>query len=212
MTHPIPRFFTIFLLSLLFLIPAHAEIVGQTTDGEYIHRLVADNGQELYFVGDEDPYLSYADVNFDGIDDAVILTRRGASNFVYQFFIFDGTQYAACPVRFVNYDLDAEHKLVISSENGGWAGALHTRTLYRFDGLTPVVLREAIGQEKEDWSFDAEGFTTRQYNNRLTLQVWAYDGAADGTLVFEQEVLMEDENTVRAALDAEEDALWSGIR
>ena len=50
-------------------------------ENEYIHRLIADNGQELCFVsGEKDPYLSYADVNFDGINDVVILTQRGASN------------------------------------------------------------------------------------------------------------------------------------
>lgn len=212
MTHPIPRFFTIFLLSLLFLIPAHAEIVGQTTENEYIHRLTADNGQELYFVGDEDPYLSYADVNFDGIDDAVILTRRGASNFVYQFFIFDGEQYVLCPLTFTNYDLDAEHKIVRSYVNGGLAGGIHRETLYRFEGTEAVLLRWAVGEEKEAWTFDGDGYTVRHYNHVLTLQVWEHDSDMDGILIFEQEVSTEDENALKEAFQAENDALWSGIR
>ena len=94
MKNCISRFCLLALLLLMTIAPVRAEIVGQTTENEYIHRLIADNGQELCFVsGEKDPCLSYTDVNFDGINDAVILTQRGASNFVYQFFISDGEQY-----------------------------------------------------------------------------------------------------------------------
>ena len=113
MKNCISRFCLLALLLLMTIAPVRAEIIGQTTENEYIHRLIADNGQELCFVsGEKDPCLSYADVNFDGINDVVILTQRGASNFVYQFFIFDGEQYVLCPLTFTNYDLDAEHKIV----------------------------------------------------------------------------------------------------
>ena len=142
MKNCISRFCLLALLLLMTIAPVRAEIIGQTTENEYIHRLIADNGQELCFVsGEKDPYLSYADVNFDGINDVVILTQRGASNFVYQFFIFDGEQYVLCPLTFTNYDLDAEHKIVRSSVNGGLAGGIHRETLYRFDGTEAVLLR-----------------------------------------------------------------------
>ena len=89
MKNCISRFCLLALLLLMIIAPVRAEIIGQTTENEYIHRLIADNGQELCFVsGEKDPCLSYTDVNFDGINDVVILTQRGASNFVYQFFIF----------------------------------------------------------------------------------------------------------------------------
>ena len=128
MKNCISRFCLLALLFLMTIAPVRAEIIGQTTENEYIHRLIADNGQELCFVsGEKDPYLSYADVNFDGINDVVILTQRGASNFVYQFFIFDGEQYVLCPLTFTNYDLDAEHKIVRSSVNGGLAGFTEKR-------------------------------------------------------------------------------------
>ena len=128
MKNCISRFCLLALLLLMTIAPVRAEIIGQTTENEYIHRLIADNGQELCFVsGEKDPYLSYADVNFDGINDVVILTQRGASNFVYQFFIFDGEQYVLCPLTFTNYDLDAEHKIVRSSVNGGLAGFTEKR-------------------------------------------------------------------------------------
>ena len=132
MKNCISRFCLLALLLLMTIAPVRAEIIGQTTENEYIHRLIADNGQELCFVsGEKDPCLSYADVNFDGINDVVILTQRGASNFVYQFFIFDGEQYVLCPLTFTNYDLDAERKIVRSSVNGGYG----TFTSYSYDCL-----------------------------------------------------------------------------
>ena len=142
----------------------------------------------------------------------VILTQRGASNFVYQFFISDGEQYVLCPLTFTNYDLDAEHKIVRSSVNGGLAGGIHRETLYRFEGTEAVLLRWAVGEEKEEWTFDADGYTVRHYNDVLTLQVWEYDPDMDGILIFEQDVSTEDENALREAFQAENDALWSGIR
>ena len=46
----------------------------------------------------------------------------------------------------------------------------------------------------------------------LTLQVWEHDPDMDGILIFEQDVSTEDENALREAFQAENDALWSGIR
>lgn len=192
MKNCISRFCLLALLLLMTIAPVRAEIIGQTTENEYIHRLIADNGQELCFVsGEKDPYLSYADVNFDGINDVVILTQRGASNFVYQFFIFDGEQYVLCPLTFTNYDLDAEHKIVRSSVNGGLAGGIHRETLYRFDGTEAVLLRWAVGEEKEDWTFDADGYTVRHYNDVLTLQVWEHDPDMDGILILSRMYLLK---------------------
>ncbi len=192
MKNCISRFCLLALLLLMTIAPVRAEIIGQTTENEYIHRLIADNGQELCFVsGEKDPCLSYTDVNFDGINDVVILTQRGASNFVYQFFISDGEQYVLCPLTFTNYDLDAEHKIVRSSVNGGLAGGIHRETLYRFDGTEAVLLRWAVGEEKEDWTFDADGYTVRRYNNVLTLRVWEYDPDMDGILILSRMFLLK---------------------
>ena len=54
--------------------------------------------------------------------------------------------------------------------------------------------------------------TLAYYNDVLTLQVWEYDPDMDGILIFEQDVSTEDENALREAFQAENDALWSGIR
>ena len=50
MKNCISRFCLLALLLLMTIGPVRAEIIGQTTENEYIHRLIADNGQELCFV------------------------------------------------------------------------------------------------------------------------------------------------------------------
>ena len=50
MKNCISRFCLLALLLLMTIAPVRAEIIGQTTENEYIHRLIADNGQELCFV------------------------------------------------------------------------------------------------------------------------------------------------------------------
>ena len=53
------------MISMCLVLTASAEIVGRTAD-EYIHRYLADNGQEIYFVSiEEEPPVRYDDVNFD---------------------------------------------------------------------------------------------------------------------------------------------------
>ena len=75
-------------LLLAACLSAQAEIVGQTGDGTFIHRHIAPNGQELYFVSlERDPRVLMEDVNFDGIDDVVVYTAVGASNFFTEFFV-----------------------------------------------------------------------------------------------------------------------------
>ena len=53
MKNCISRFCLLALLLLMTIAPVRAEIIGQTTENEYIHRLIADNGQELCFVSGE---------------------------------------------------------------------------------------------------------------------------------------------------------------
>ena len=59
-----------FALMMCLGVTASAEIVGKTADG-WIHRYIADNGQEIYFVstGEEALVETDADVNFDGHPD-----------------------------------------------------------------------------------------------------------------------------------------------
>ena len=85
----------VLLLALLLCLPAAAEIVGTTPQDEYIHRYVAPNGQEIYYVSHEDEWatVQQQDVNFDGHDDLVFLITQGASNGFFEFYVWDDGQY-----------------------------------------------------------------------------------------------------------------------
>ena len=84
----------LFLLMLMFCLPVCAEqqttILGHMPDDEYIHQYVAPNGQLLWFTAiEKNPYIKMEDVNFDGTEDIVVFTVRGASNFFVEFFLYD---------------------------------------------------------------------------------------------------------------------------
>lgn len=86
------------LLLAFALLPAvaPAEVVGR--DGmyadRYIHRIEAPNGQALYYLStEEDAFVTARDVNFDGVDDLVVFSARGASNAWVLFFVWDGNAY-----------------------------------------------------------------------------------------------------------------------
>ena len=86
------------LLLAFALLPAvaPAEVVGR--DGmyadRYIHRIEAPNGQALYYLStEEDAFVTAQDVNFDGVDDLVVFSARGASNAWVLFFVWDGNAY-----------------------------------------------------------------------------------------------------------------------
>lgn len=89
------------LLGSLAACGAGAEAAGSgveklaLTGGGAIYRYTAPDGQEIYLVADErqEPVLHREDVNFDGVEDVVALTRLGASNAFYDFFVWDGRQY-----------------------------------------------------------------------------------------------------------------------
>ncbi len=115
------------LLGSLAACGAGAEAAGSgveklaLTGGGAIYRYTAPDGQEIYLVADErqEPVLHREDVNFDGVEDVVALTRLGASNAFYDFFVWDGRQYVyATPpgqeAGLANYSLDADKGYVLS--------------------------------------------------------------------------------------------------
>lgn len=201
--------FTAMLLALCLPLSACAEIVGITPDGDYIHRMEAKNGQSLYFTGmDEEPSLQYADVNFDGAEDAAVLTTRGASNFVYQLFLWDGTQYVNSGLAVVNYTLHPEQKLLESDANDGWA--VRTRKLYRFEDGKPVLTRIASCEEKTKVTFTADGWEQYTSNTTVTFSVEVVE---DGNTkrIWEQDVALADETAYNEAEKTQQQLLWQGL-
>lgn len=113
---------------------------------EYIHRIEAPNGQALYYLSkEEEAFVTYRDVNFDGMEDIVVISSQGASNTWFLFFVWDGENYvragwdAGDDTGLPNYELLAGDGLVLASANDGWAGGLHHRWLYRWEGTDPAT-------------------------------------------------------------------------
>ena len=84
------RLFAMLLVMLLMMSAGLAEttILGYMPDDEYIHQYLAPNGQLLWFTAmEQEPYISFEDVNFDGCEDIVIVVAMGASNAFAEFFV-----------------------------------------------------------------------------------------------------------------------------
>lgn len=197
------------LLGSLAACGAGAEAAGSgveklaLTGGGAIYRYTAPDGQEIYLVADErqEPVLHREDVNFDGVEDVVALTRLGASNAFYDFFVWDGQQYVyATPdglsgSGLANYSLDAEKGYVLSHANNGMAGLECEYGVYRWQGteLAPVrVLRAETSSRWQDSTDGSYSFAI-VYDNRI-LHAAVTDYTADiyeGNVIWEKDFNME---------------------
>ena len=180
------------LLGSLAACGAGAEAAGSgveklaLTGGGAIYRYTAPDGQEIYLVADErqEPVLHREDVNFDGVEDVVALTRLGASNAFYDFFVWDGRQYVyATPpgqeAGLANYGLDADRGYVWTQANNGMAGLECEYGVYRW-------------QDSPDGSYS---FSIVYDNRILRATVTDYpDGVYEGRVIWEKEFELEAED------------------
>lgn len=214
----------VYLFALLLCLPAQAEqntnVLGCMPDGEYIHQYAAQNGQLLWFTAlEENPYVKYEDVNFDGREDIVIFTIRGASNFFTVFYIYDaqtdmyvmathpGDENGIC-----NYILHPELGIVESQANNGSAGANHEFRLYRWEGTQLQCIRTALSEELTE-SVHRDGvYTVTTYTGMLHMTVRDHTlGDWDSSLVWEKTIVVEEE-AYHAAHAEEMAALWQGLK
>lgn len=215
------RFLTVLAAMMLLASSACAEIVGRAGD-DYIHRWDAPNGQGLYFVSREtEPYVVMKDVNFDGVEDVVVTTFIGASNFGAEFFVWDGGQYV--PVghswadSLMNYTLYPEAGLVETYVQEGLAGALHTTTLWRWNGTDLEPVRIASGSEVSAMTIDGDLFTVVTDSSRVQLRVRdelnpvEADGAISAAVLLDVTVSIYDEEALSAAMAEERRVLWEGL-
>lgn len=203
-----------------------AEVVGR--DGMYgdvyIHRILAPNGQEIYYTSrEEEAGMRIEDVNFDGVNDIVVPTALGASNLFCAFFVWDGEEYvratynAGDDAGLANFELYPELGLVYTDSDEGSAGALHQRCLYRWEGTELRCVRMAIAEEYTQWEFDEETgiSTTVLDNDRIHVRVIeTVYSETDGTtydILWEEVVTAEDYD--RLGIDEQEaEILWGGLR
>lgn len=212
------------LLLVLLLLPAAApaEVVGREGmyGDEYIHRIEAPNGQALYYLSkEEEAFVTYRDVNFDGMEDIVVISVQGASNTWFLFFVWDGENYvragwdAGDDTGLPNYELLAGEGLVLASCNDGWAGGLHHRWLYRWEGTDLRLVRSAVSEEYQEMAVDGQtgAIVTTTYNDRMSVRVIEPGDEGGQRVLWEGIVTQEQAAGDPQAFAQEEAAFWQGI-
>lgn len=212
------------LLLVLLLLPAAApaEVVGREGmyGDEYIHRIEAPNGQALYYLSkEEEAFVTYRDVNFDGMEDIVVISSQGASNTWFFFFVWDGENYvragwdAGDDTGLPNYELLAGDGLVLASCNDGWAGGLHHRWLYRWEGTDLRLVRSAVSEEYQEMAVDGQtgAVVTTTYNDRMSVRVIEPGDEGGQRVLWEGIVTQEQAASDPQAFAQEEAAFWQGI-
>ncbi len=199
--------------------PITASAEGVTPEGEYIQKIIADNGQWLYFTSaEENPPARYEDVNFDGMPDIVVTTSIGASNFYTSFFLWDGGGYVPAMTGMalaetINYRLYPEYGVVESRGNNGFAGALQEAALYRWQGTELIPLRTLVSEELSETAFDFAGnsHTTTVWWEKLHVTIRDHrSGGYEGTVIYD-EVFADNEWTDAAWFEEINDILWRGV-
>lgn len=196
--------------------------VGWAQNGYGIFRWYAPNGQEILFTAlEDDPWVKYEDVNFDGHNDVVITTVRGASNFWVEFYVWQDGQYVYANQAGVydglcNYMLYPELGLVYSGANNGNAGALHANKLFRWNGTQLQLLRSAVSEDYVEMVDTPEGFSMVYDLSRLHVRVWDYSvDKYGGTLVYETVFAhdqLQDGESYQRLFAGEQEAFWKGLR
>ena len=167
----------------------------------YIHRIEAPNGQALYYLStEEDAFVTAQDVNFDGVDDLVVFSARGASNAWVLFFVWDGNAYvratwdAGEDTGLPNYELLPEDGLLLASCDDGLAGS-------------------AVSEMDQETAIDAQAGTivTTVRNNRMSVRVTEPDGQGGYRVLWEGIVTEEQAANDPQAFSQEEAAFWQGF-
>lgn len=216
------RLCALFLVLSLLPAGALAEVVGREGmyGDEYIHRIEAPNGQSLYYLSkEEEAFVTYRDVNFDGMEDIVVISSQGASNTWFLFFVWDGENYvragwdAGDDTGLPNYELLAGDGLLLANSNDGWAGGLHHRWLYRWEGTDLRLVRSAVSEECQETVLDGQtgAIITTTYNDRMCVRVIEPDGEGGQRVLWEGVVTEEQAASDPQAFAQEDAAFWQGI-
>ncbi|MBR1607465.1 MAG: hypothetical protein IJ664_07100 [Clostridia bacterium] len=208
------RVLTLAALILVLMLPclAGAEVVGRTADG-YIHRYTADNGQELYFVSmEEELMVRQEDVNFDGHPDLAVITALGASNARYEFYLWNGSEYAYAErwtSDIVNYEL-VGGKYLLSRSDDGNAGMLFHAQICVWDGDVLKPLRTMVAEEETNIDWKGRVMTQTLNLDRLHVVLWEQEGpvGAAETLWEETYEPLPEEPAFFEEIDAR---LWEGL-
>lgn len=215
--------FLLLFAVMLLAAPAAAQIVGVTPQSDYIHRYIAPNGQEIYYVSREDEWATVQeeDVNFDGHDDLIFLITLGASNGFFEFWVWDDGQYVLAGRNALNdnglpnFTLYPEQGLVATYHQMGWAGLLNEQHIFRWEGNNLKLVRYAVSQEQETAIFEGDLFITILNNGYLQVRVYECrygEGERTDEVIYERIVNLNEEFDEQALLEEEDAVLWNGLR
>ncbi len=190
------------------------QIVGTTAQGDYICAYQASSGQTIYFVSMEaDPFVTFDDVNFDGREDIVVTTARGATNCYYEFFVWTPGGYVRAEHPGVdgiaNYGLYAAGEYVLSSVNAGNAGALYEDCLFTWDGTELHLIRRATSDNLREYRTEGGAFVTVLHDRKIDLTVYGY--AADGEVTILHQEVIDMNRMGPELLEEMEQRLWDGL-
>lgn len=209
------------LLLVLLVLPAPSlaegrnwlpcTLVGKTQEGNILRADGTPMGKSVYFLSIGEPGdrgLAYLeDVNFDGVEDVVTVYAMGASNEFFDFYVWDGTDYAlAFPYtgdRFGNYQLYPALGMVVTHSNDGWAGALHETVMYRWQGAKLNAIRVGAGTSESSSP------------SLLRVQVYIPLPYGERRELMNELVRLEELNETdyeSSILGREEAMLWMGLR
>ena len=215
------RLFAMLLVMLLMMSAGLAEttILGYMPDDEYIHQYLAPNGQLLWFTAmEQEPHISFEDVNFDGYEDIVIVVTRGASNFFAEFFVYDPNADAYTlathhdtDAGICNYRLYPEYGIVESHASNGNAGLLHVWNLYHWEGNNLKLIRSAVSDEWSEDIFEGQTYTNIIHGDTLHVTVRDHTDAQDEAVLWEIMIPKTDAEQ-RDIYSEEMAALWQGLK
>lgn len=205
---------------LLSAVKLHTTIVADMGTKGSIHRCIVPNGQELYFnARAEEPGIEFKDVNFDGLDDLVIITGRWAKCDTALFYVYDPAKgyvfvrETAQDEGLMNYALYPEYGLVGTDISNGNAGLCHETCLYRWEGNNLECIRRAYSDNYTEtvWAADMNSYTTTTYTDLFCCNVYDYTtGVPEGEVIYSVGPL--DWDAFIDAMKEENAALWQGIK
>ena len=217
------RLLALLLAMLLMMSAGLAEttILGYMPDDEYIHQYLAPNGQLLWFTAmEQEPYISFEDVNFDGWDDIVVMTISGATNAWYTFFTYDPAhdEYTHVPhygAEFINYTAYPQYGIIASYGKNGRAGLLHVASLYRWEENRLIQIRSSVSDEWSEDVFEGETYTNIIHGDVLHVTVRDHTQGDDGAVIYERFIQLDEpmsNEDYQRIYDEEMNALWQGLK
>jgi hypothetical protein len=93
---------------------------------------------------EEDFFFSGVDINFDGLLDLMLITRRGVANAYAAYWLFDPkTNMFTAIGTYPIFRVDTQKRRLVTYERGGSAGLTHESREYAFlDGQLTLMREE----------------------------------------------------------------------